>query len=349
MAWKFNKEKVPTIKALQENHSLLALSHEIDDLPQWAREIKLLEDQGMTLNEIRDDPQYKHLYSARSEFIRKDAIIFHKSKLSKHVIFPYELPHHIDLWMQDLESGRHRYDYDLHKTLEFCELGYDLYTNRISNGSLFLRCACVINKSNDSFDLDRCNCCFNLKDVKNYNCLKVILSKNPEHKAKADKLVALIDELLLDDVAGKHRIYSNCIHCGHKNKNEEAVLNLTGDNTKLRHPADITCQSCHRDYCADCLKEHPGVICRGFREGEIDDVYAIACPGCRVPIHRSSGCAFMVCRGKCKRMFCWSCRSLRHEENSVKQHYCLLINSFQANRVWANDPNVRTYITESPL
>jgi len=52
---------------------------------------------------------------------------------------------------------------------------------------------------------------------------------------------------------------------------KKLVLNETGD-TKLKYTADINCQSCHKDYCANCLKEHPGIICREFRQGEVDDV-----------------------------------------------------------------------------
>ena len=351
MAWKHQKEKNYRIKPLME-HSMLALPHEKEDLPLFAQEIKELEDKGMDLNTIRDHSDYKHLYNARSEFIRKDAIFLHRcNNKYKHIIYPYEIINHIDQWSTDLKSGRYYYDHELHGNLTFGILGKNKnIIPTINNNDVFLRCACILKKSDDSFDLERCNYHFNLKNDINYNILKDILSKVPkEYLEKASTLLDLIDELRLGDNVGKHRIYSDCIHCGHKNKNEEALLNSTGENPKLRHPSDITCQSCHKDYCADCLQEHPGIICRGFRQGEDNDTESIACPGCRVPIYKESGCAFMICAGKCKRMFCWSCRSIRHEENSYKHHYCLLINSFQVNPNWSNNPKVRTYISQSPI
>jgi len=355
MSWKSDRPKIPVPKVLSNNHSMIGLPHDIDDLPDWVHKIKYLEDQGITLNDIRDHPdkEIKALYGMRSDYIRKELIVLHECRHAKHTIFPYELIHHINQWITDLESGRNRFDKHLHADFRFINFGKNPKTNNMitsKDGDIFLRCACVDVKDKNSFDLDRCSVRFNLKDKANLDRLKNILSKTPmEYKDRATKLLDLINEIISSDLAGYHRIYSNCIHCGYKNINQEAVLNETGENTKLKHAADINCQSCHKDYCADCLKEHPGIICRGFRQGEVDDVGAIACPGCRVPIHRSSGCAFMVCKGKCKRMFCWSCRSLRHDEGSDRQHYCLLVNSFQANQVWTNDVNVITYTSESPV
>jgi len=359
MAWHFDKVKTHPRKLLQE-HSMLGDLHEsnADYLPEWAQKIQVLVEQGMTLNDIRDHPdkEVKLLYGMRSDAIRKgEIIVIHASGDDKHMVFPGELVQHLDQFIRDLKGGKNRYTNVLHTSLKFSRLGRTSKVNEqipIINGDIFLQCACVdyVNTGKRIINATRCKHHFNLSDQGTYINFKTMLSKVPfDNEQLVSELINLLDDLRSPDVPGKHRIFSTCIHCGFRNKNPEAEKNATGSNPDLRHPSDITCQSCREDYCADCLSVHPGQICNGFKlDSELKNSDLNACPGCEYPTMHGGGCSFMICEGKCRRMWCWGCRELRHEEFAVhsREHYCLLNHTFQVNPVWRNNPNVRTYTVQ---
>jgi hypothetical protein len=358
MAWCFEKTRPPQRKLLQE-HSMLGDNHEpdADYLPEWAQKIQALIEQGHDLNTIRDhpDPEIKKLYGMRSDAIRKGEIItFHDCDGDKHMVFPGELVQLLEQFDRDLRGGRNRFCPDLHAGLLFCQLGrtqkHGKKIIQVNKDDIFIQCPCIDYSKGAKINASRCKYHFNLSDPDTYIIFKDIIAKTPTGNERlVTGLINLVEELRSLQVPGVHRIFSTCPHCSFRNKNEDAQLNSTGANPKLRHPSHVTCESCHQDYCADCNGVHPGQICDGFSLDNPEDVPFIGfgfrkCPGCRTPVQHGGGCSFMTC-SDCYRNFCWSCLCLRHEEyaGGSRAHFCLLHHTFQANPRWINDPNVISY------
>jgi len=358
LAWHFVKSPTPKRKLLQE-HSMLGDNHEpdADYLPEWAQKIQALIEQGHDLNTIRDhsDPEIKKLYGMRSDAIRKGEIItFHDCDGDKHMVFPGELVQLLEQFDRDLRGGRNRFCPDLHAGLLFCQLGrtpkHGKKKIQVNKDDIFIQCPCIDYSKGTKINASRCKRHFNLSDTETYTIFKEMISKTPtDNERLVVGLTNLVDELRSLQVPGVHRIFSTCPYCSFRNKNEDAQLNSTGENPRLRHPSHVTCESCHQDYCADCNGVHPGQICDGFSLDNPEDVPLIGlglrkCPSCRIPVQHGGGCSFMTCKDF-SRNFCWSCLCIRHEEyaGGSRAHYCLLHHTFQTNPRWANDPNVITY------
>ncbi|CAH9137934.1 unnamed protein product, partial [Cuscuta epithymum] len=101
---------------------------------------------------------------------------------------------------------------------------------------------------------------------------------------------------------------------------------LLDDNQNVVHSK---CPECRRLFCARCkVPWHSNIACSEFQklhkdEREREDIQLMnlaigkqwkRCPKCRAYVERSAGCAFMICRCRCK--FCYVCGA------RTKDHFC---------------------------
>lgn len=81
--------------------------------------------------------------------------------------------------------------------------------------------------------------------------------------------------------------------------------------------SNITCEQCHKTYCAQCLINHPEYMsCQAAKENysTADDKanqswknqHSKQCPHCHTNIEKNSGCDHITCT-KCRYEFCWKC------------------------------------------
>lgn len=81
--------------------------------------------------------------------------------------------------------------------------------------------------------------------------------------------------------------------------------------------SNITCEQCHKTYCAQCLINHPEYMsCQAAKEkySTADDKanqswknqHSKQCPNCHTNIEKNSGCDHITCT-KCRHEFCWKC------------------------------------------
>ena len=89
--------------------------------------------------------------------------------------------------------------------------------------------------------------------------------------------------------------------------------------SKRKDVYKVTCESCSKDWCFQCHAPwHEEMSCKQYKTGNKlfkswirgKNVNGSAngqhCPGCRIPIERTSGCNNMHC-SKCKTRFCYGC------------------------------------------
>jgi hypothetical protein len=143
------------------------------------------------------------------------------------------------------------------------------------------------------------------------------------------------------------RVSITCPECNNQFINQTAIDDLE-KSLVMKHPQDVSCTACSHQFCTDCMKHHPGQICRGMTDehlfdlGEASDSFQ-ACPHCRVPIQRPSGCNHMSCTN-CIKEFCWSCRMNWHDN-----HQCpILGQGFTINDARRNGSPYDVFYTSNP-
>ena len=211
-------------------------------------------------------------------------------------------------------------------------------------GDLYMRCICIKEGA-------ECGAYINLSSATTRASLRLMLAAPPlDAVENVNEFFATV-ERTLNPPPVSYRTHSICPQCQHENINQEAIRNHKGNNPIERHPTDVTCAACNHQYCTDCLRSHPRHICRGFSPDADPGNIFQACPGCRAPVERFVGCAFIQCRNhNCITKWCWVCRCIRYEEyaGGEKIHYCMVNRYFQLNPAW-NRPDFVGYTNEAPM
>lgn len=304
----------------------------------WHTELIQSLEQSSNLEIIKTEkPQ---VYNELTKFHRDDMIIIHSSNRRKckwpRSGYPYGgLGYLANRFIQQLSRSPFHYivsKNDLTKKFAFSING----KHKPSIGNIYVKCPCLLENGNECdihFDL---TCQSSLEKFKN-----IFKNAQPNELNDIKSLFSLIN-----NIKNRHKTHrgplSKCPNCSHLNYNEEAYINNIGDNPKLRHPSDMTCEECHKSYCTDCGLSHPGHICDGTDYIENGNRHK-ACPSCRVPVYKDGGCTNIKCI--CGLTWCWICRCLRHREDDFREHphHCMTLYRFSSNSEWYNNPDFRTY------
>jgi len=145
-------------------------------------------------------------------------------------------------------------------------------------------------------------------------------------------LLGIYDELIEQQ---RMQADPNVRHCPTPDCNRVFIFNAA------QGPQLIDCPDCHRNYCNDCLAQHPqGAQCNRRANG-IDAVRGNpnfrACPQCQRPIERIMGCDYMRCRldqGGCDHEFCWRCLV---PDPGHRHMYCLPDDLARAQAIYGNE------------
>ena len=180
-----------------------------------------------------------------------------------------------------------------------------------------------------------CNRVFNLGDM---NTREEILKTFDPNNTSLGDIQENYKKLLFwfsPNLKNKARITPKCPFCMTEFDNIEGENNYYGREPISRHPTDVTCPSCNKDFCTDCKEQHPGELCNGMvrlPDGSFDWIHQ-SCPGCATIIDRIDGCSFIKCKALpiidgeerlCGTEWCWICRCIRLPEFNGETHYCLI-------------------------
>lgn len=130
--------------------------------------------------------------------------------------------------------------------------------------------------------------------------------------------------------------------------------------------SNITCEQCHKTYCAQCLINHPEYMsCQAAKENysTADDKanqswknqHSKQCPHCHTNIEKNRGCDHITCT-KCRHEFCWKCmekypcdirRCIELEANPrpVVQAQSMAMNQIEQNRGLFQQPEISEEIS----
>lgn len=194
-------------------------------------------------------------------------------------------------------------------------------------------------------------CCNRVFDLGDINTREEILKTfNPNNSALGN-IQENYNKLMFwfsPYIKNKERLTPTCPFCMTKFDNIEGLNNYQGKEPLLKHPTDVICPNCNKDFCTDCKKQHPDELCTGMPrlpDGTFDWLYQ-SCPGCTTTIERTVGCTFMKCKALpiidgieriCGAEWCWICRCIRLPEfNRETHHYCLVNDDYNN-----TDPNFK--------
>lgn len=235
---------------------------------------------------------------------------------------------------------------DYCKKYNIFSIGCKKKTLKLNKYDFIFRCPCLYD------DFSQCNR-YILFDKESQNKVKTFLLKNSNRIVFKDRINNLYNKLLsIINPNENYRIHPICPNCNFINYNKYAEDNMNLLSV-TRHPAENICTNCNVLFCSDCEEIHKDCrydddcvndpyfifdktseyrICKGISKEKLEKLkeilpdtykYCQACPFCRSVLQRKDGCAHIKCL-ECDKQFCWHCRCLKHEENSlIKPHICL--------------------------
>jgi hypothetical protein len=288
------------------------------------------------------------------DFLINNRITLHAPNKHNKCVWPFS-DHGIRLLMElfsnRLASGR--VTEETLATMQFVQMGswqqnrtIPVYSRHVpAVGDMTGRCPCINSEGKE------CGMTFNFSDPNVRFALQQLLVNVSRVVRPAVNAFFELLHNFMNPPQADYRSNPVCTRCGQKFPNIAGCENANGDNPTVGHPQDATCLHCENRFCTDCGGQHLGTICKGFPPDTMDDMFQ-ACPGCRRATWRESGCPTMTC--PCGVIWCWICRCLRHPEqhhdaDPINNHYCMTLDRYMANPIWAENRAFEAYRENHPL